>query len=111
MKNEQVTLANRMLLVYTEGDEFFGGAIVKNLSMLVWFTQLGLSVALPPAGFIFLASWLRRNYGWGSWVLWIGIALGIVGAVEGLISSLKAMDKLGDDSQKEQPPVSFNEHE
>lgn len=84
---------------------------MKNLSMLVWFTQLGLSVALPPAGFIFLASWLRRSYGWGSWVLWVGIVLGIIGAIDGLRTSLKAMEKMSEEKEKEEPPVSFNEHD
>lgn len=84
---------------------------MKNLSMLVWFTQLGLSVALPPAGFIFLASWLRGSYGWGSWVLWVGILLGVIGAIDGLRTSLKAMAKMSEDKEKEDPPVSFNEHD
>ena len=84
---------------------------MKNLSMIVWFTQLGLSVALPPAGFIFLASWLRRSYGWGSWVLWVGIGLGVVGTIDGLRTSLKAMEIMSKDKESEEPPVSFNEHD
>ena len=32
---------------------------MKTVSLLPWLTQLGLSVALPLAGFIFLALWLR----------------------------------------------------
>ena len=84
---------------------------MKNLSMIVWFTQLGLNVALPPAGFILLASWLRKYFDLGSWVLWVGIILGVVGAVDGLRTSLKAMAKLSEPSKKEDPPVSFNEHD
>ena len=84
---------------------------MKNLSMLVWFTQLGLSVALPPTGFIFLAAWLRRSYGWGSWVLWLGIVLGVVCAIEGLVNSLKAMHRMSEEKKTEKPPVSFNEHD
>ena len=84
---------------------------MKNLSMIIWFTQLGLSVSLPPAGFIFLAAWLRRSYGLGNWVLWIGIVLGVVGAIDGLRTSLKAMSKLSEQTDQEEPPVSFNEHD
>lgn len=84
---------------------------MKNLSMIVWFTQLGLSVALPPAGFIILASWLRKSCGWGGWVLWVGILLGVIGAVDGLRTSLKAMEKMSEDKDPEEPPVSFNEHD
>ena len=82
---------------------------VKNMSMLVWFTQLGLSVALPPVGFILLAVWLQNACGWGSWVIYSGIALGLIGAFDGLRTSLKAMKKMSD-KDKEQPPVSFNDH-
>lgn len=84
---------------------------MKNLSLIVWFTQLGLSVAVPPAGFILLALWLRDFCGWGGWVLWVGIALGVVGAFDGLRISLKAMERMSRSEKKEDTPVSFNEHE
>ena len=82
---------------------------MKNLSMLVWFTQLGLSVALPPVGFILLAVWLRDSCNWGGWVLWVGVALGVLCAFEGLRTSLKAMEQLSR-KDKEEKLVSFNEH-
>ena len=83
---------------------------MKNLKLLVWLTQLGLSVAVPPAMFILLALWLRDSCGWGGWVLWIGIVLGIVTAIDGLRTSLKAMSRLSENKKREEPPVSFNEH-
>ena len=46
---------------------------MKNLNMLVWLTQLGLSVAGPLAGFILLAVWLRQRFELGGWVLVVGI--------------------------------------
>ena len=85
---------------------------MKNLSLLAWLTQLGLSVVVPPAGFIWLAVWLRDSYGWGQWVIWAGIGLGVLGALDGLGVSLKAMSRLArDESKQEPPPVSFNDHE
>ena len=84
---------------------------MKNVKMLVWLTQLGLSVALPPLGFIYLAVRLQNNYGWGSWVIWAGIALGILCAIEGLRSSLKTMALMSKKEQEEKPPVSFNDHD
>lgn len=84
---------------------------MKNLSMIVWLTQLGLSVALPPAGFILLAVWLRDRFAWGNWVIWVGIVLGVVCAVDGLRTSLKAMERMSRDKQTEDPPVSFNDHD
>ena len=83
---------------------------MKNLNMLVWLTQLGLSVAVPPVLFILLALWLRDSCGWGGWVLWAGIGLGIYSAVTGFISSLKTMERLSR-KKKEQPPVAFNDHD
>jgi len=82
---------------------------VKNVTMLVWLTQLGLSVAVPPACFVLLALWLRDSCGWGGWVLWVGILLGIYSAVMGFVSSLRTMERMSRDKQQDKP-VSFNDH-
>jgi len=82
---------------------------VKNVTMLVWLTQLGLSVAVPPACFVLLALWLRDSCGWGGWVLWAGILLGIYSAVMGFVSSLRTMERMSRDKQQDKP-VSFNDH-
>lgn len=85
---------------------------MKDLTLLVWLTQLGLSVALPMAGFILLALWLQSRFGWGDWVLWVGIALGLVCAIDGLRISLKALAQLGKEKKEDSPPpVSFNDHD
>lgn len=77
--------------------------------MLVWLSQLGLSVALPPAGFILLASWLHNRFSLGDWVIWVGVVIGVICAVDGLRTSLRAMKKMSQEKD-EKPPVSFNEH-
>ena len=84
---------------------------MKNLTLLVWLTQLGMSTAVPLGGFVLLAVWLRQRFEWGAWVIVTGVALGLICAVQGLRSSLKAMEQLAKDDHKEQPPVSFNDHE
>ncbi len=84
---------------------------MKCLSLLIWLTQLGLSVAIPPVGFVLLALWLRSRFGLGSWVLVLGILLGIAGAISGLTDSLKALRRLTDSSEKAPPPTSFNDHD
>ena len=84
---------------------------MKNLKLLTWLTQLGLSTALPPLGFVLLAVWLRDRWGWGSWVLWVGIVLGLVFAINGLRTSLKAMQIMAKDNKEAPPPVSFNDHQ
>ena len=84
---------------------------MKNVKMLVWLTQLGLSVALPPLGFIYLAVRLRERFSMGNWVIFAGIALGILCAVDGLRSCLKTMEHMSREDQKPENPVSFNEHD
>ena len=83
---------------------------MKNISLIVWITQLGLSVVLPPVIFIFLACWLHNSLGWGKWVLWIGIAMGVYGGIMGLVSSLRTISHLADSDKKEKRPPSFNDH-
>lgn len=85
---------------------------MKDLSMLVWLSQLGLSVAAPLAGFILLAVWLNERFSLGVWVIWVGVVLGLIVAIQGLRSSLKTLEQLSrSKSEKEPPPVSFNDHD
>ena len=85
---------------------------MKDLTLLVWLTQLGLSVALPLAGFILLALWLRNALSWGDWVLWVGIVLGLISAIDGLRISLKTLSQLAKNKKEDTPPpISFNDHD
>ena len=85
---------------------------MKDLTLLVWLTQLGLSIALPLAGFVLLALWLRDSCGWGDWVIWVGILLGLIGAADGLRISLKAMTQITKRKKDDPPPpLSFNDHD
>ena len=84
---------------------------MKKMNLLIWLTQLGLSVVVPLGGFILLALWLRQQFGWGDWVIIVGVLLGVVCAVDGLRTSLKAMERMSKDKKEEQePPASFNDH-
>lgn len=85
---------------------------MKDLSLLVWLTQLGLSTAFPLAGFVLLALWLRDSWGWGDWVLWVGIGLGAIAAFDGFRTSVKAMQRMSKNKKADEPPaVSFNDHQ
>jgi len=84
---------------------------MKELRMLIWLTQLGLSVVMPLAGFILLALWLRNRFDLGLWVLICGFCLGIICAVDGLRNSLKIMENQDRANDKKKAPVSFNDHE
>jgi hypothetical protein len=84
---------------------------MKDIKLIVWLTQLGLQTAFPLAGFILLAVWLRSRFDLGPWVIWIGIILGFVSAIDGFRTALRAMTLMSkSDQPKENPPVSFNEH-
>lgn len=85
---------------------------MKDLSLLVWLTQLGFSVAFPLAGFIIAAVWLQQRFSLGNWIIWIGIVLGFISAIDGLRTSLKALDRLTRrKKEKDPPPVCFNDHD
>ena len=63
-------------------------------------------------GFILLALWLQSEWGWGQWVLWVGIVLGVICAIDGFRSSIKAMERLSKRKDDPEPPaVSFNDHD
>lgn len=83
---------------------------MKDFSLLVWLSQLGLSVALPLAGFVLLGVWLRNRFGLGIWVVLLGTAVGIICAVDGLRNSLKAMQRMSKDKKEDTTSVSFNDH-
>lgn len=85
---------------------------MKDMNLIVWLTQLGLSVAAPLAGFILLAVWLRDSWGWGDWVIWVGVILGILSAVSGLRSLLQILSRIsGDKKDDDSSVVSFNDHD
>ena len=84
---------------------------MKNAKLLIWLTQLGISVAAPLGGFIWLGVWLRQRFGLGVWVVLAGVFVGVVCAIDGLRVSLKAMERMAKDKKEDPPPVSFNDHE
>ena len=74
---------------------------MKDLQLLTWLTQLGLSTAVPLAGFVLLGVWLRNRFDLGLWVLL---------AVDGLCRSLKVLSEMSKNKEKK-PPVSYGEHD
>lgn len=84
---------------------------MKHFHLLIWLTQLGISVAGPLVCCIWLAVWLRDRFGLGSWVAVVGVLAGICCAVNGLRISLKAMSLMAKDKKGDPPPAAFNDHE
>lgn len=83
---------------------------MKTIRLLTWFTQLGLSAAVPLLLCIGGAVWLRDRFSLGGWVIAAGVVLGVCGAVSGFRSSLRAMERDAGDGEDKTPPVSFNDH-
>ena len=83
---------------------------MRDINLLVWLSQLGLTVAAPPILFILLAVWLRNSYGWGAWVIWVAIGLGIYCAITSLVSALKALSKMTGE-KKQDTKIVFNDHQ
>ena len=84
---------------------------MKDLNLLVWLSQLGLTVVAPPVGFILLGVWLRNRFAWGNWVIWVAVALGLYCMVTGFISSLRMLSAISAEKKKNKPSVSFNDHD
>ena len=76
---------------------------MKELNMLVWLTQLGLSVALPLAGFTWLGVWLRGRCALGNWVVVVGLVIGLICAVDGFRSSLRIMEQMDRQRSQKKP--------
>lgn len=84
---------------------------MKNLSLLVWLSQLGLSVATPLTGFILAGAWLHNRFDLGIWIVIAGAVTGIVCAIACFCNSLKAMEQIASGKTNEKPPLSFNDHD
>lgn len=85
---------------------------MKEWGLLIWLPQFGISVVFPLIGFIMLAVWLQEHWGWGEWVIWVGIFFGLITAAVGVRDTIQAMN-LAERKKKseEPPPVSFNDHD
>ena len=78
----------------------------KVLQNLTYLTQLGLTIALPLVFCIFGASWLQKRFNLGSWIVLVGIILGIGSAACSLFGFIKTMSKKAKKSQE--PQSRFN---
>ena len=83
---------------------------MKHVNLLIWMTQLGISIVAPLGGFIWLGIWLYKRFDLGIWVVLTGILLGMICAFDGLRVSLKAMERMSKEKGEDPPPVSFNDH-
>ncbi len=82
---------------------------LKDLHLLVWLTQLGMSVAAPMAGFTLVGVWLRKRLDGSVWIVLAAVAVGLIAAAESFITTLKTLEK--QEKRKDTPTVTgYNEH-
>lgn len=84
---------------------------MKEWGLLIWLPQFGISVVSPLIVFIVLAVWLHEHWGWGNWVIWVGILLGLVTAAFGVRDTVKAMNLVKKKQDNSPPTISFNSHD
>lgn len=86
---------------------------MKEFNMLIWLTQLGISVTAPLAVFTLIGLWLKNRFNLGAWIILCFCILGFVCAVKAFMHSLKLMENMDKNARnkKDPPPVSFNDHE
>ena len=82
----------------------------RALQVLVWLTQAGLSIVIPPLLFIGGAAWLKARFSLGDWVTVVGIVLGVLGVIGGLINTFRTLDRIGH-APEDEPPRGFNDHD
>lgn len=73
---------------------------MKGLNMLVWLMQLGMSVVMPLVGFMWIAIYLRGRFQLGVWIIFVGLFVGLICAVDGFRYSLKAMELMDKNNAK-----------
>ncbi len=83
----------------------------KQLSMLVWVTQLGFSVLFPLCGGLVLGAWLQQSFGLGMWVVAVLGVLGFLTSVSTAVSCVRSLLRQMNKGKDDKPRVpSFNQH-
>ena len=82
----------------------------RNLQLLLWVTQLGLTLTLPPVVLTAGAVWLRERFALGGWVVLLGVLAGLGAAASGARDFFRFARQ--DGARREGgDPVAFNSHE
>ena len=85
---------------------------MKFLSLLLWVTQFGLSILMPPCFFLLVATWLRQKFDLGLWIIAVLGILGLLVAFSTAKANLKALRRDAEDAaDAPPPPIAFNDHQ
>lgn len=83
------------------------GKLLKNL---VWLSQLGLSILAPPLLCVWGCSWLQTRFGIGSWLMVVGLILGLGASVSSALHFYAVVRKQAEAGKKDKPQ-SYNKHD
>ena len=84
---------------------------MKYLSLILWVTQFGLSILVPPCLLLLLAVWLQNQYGLGMWIVAVLGILGLLTSFSTARSCLRSILKeIERNSDRKDPPPAFNDH-
>jgi len=84
---------------------------MKFLSLIMWVTQFGLGILIPPCLLLMLAVWLRNRFGLGMWIVAVLGVLGLLVAFSTAKANLRALRRDAEAAaSKDPPPIAFNDH-
>lgn len=85
---------------------------MKTLSLLLWVTQFGLSIMIPPCLLLLLAVWLQQKFGLGMWIVVVMGIFGILISIGTARANWRAMRNEAEEAAgSKAPPIGFNNHE
>lgn len=82
---------------------------MKDLGLIVYITQLGLSLGAPLTGFTLLGVWLRNRFGLGAWIIALFCLIGLISGIQSFLMELKNLQRRESKKDKD-VPKSFNGH-
>lgn len=83
---------------------------MKDLSGIIWITQLGMSVCAPMAGFALLGVWLKNVLHAGAWLVALFCVLGLIAAADSFRITLKVLEEREKRRDKGAFPQNHNDH-
>ncbi len=83
---------------------------MQALSDIIWLSQLGLSVLLPPVCCLWLASWLVNSKGAPGWTYAVLLALGLGAGAQNFRHFFALMKKRAAKKKDGRDPVNYNRH-
>lgn len=82
----------------------------KALEHLIWVTQLGFSLLVPPVACLWFCQWLHTAHGVGAWVYLPGLLLGFGGGGMTFYKFAKQWLRRTQAEKKRSRPQGFNQH-